>query len=144
VVSFHQVFPPKPCINLSCPPYVPHTPPISLYLTYLNNIWCGACVHFLLLQFRTVINFKDNLRNIDRCEIGICNLWERLVPKIWRLPVITIHTKSETSNLIGGLLTDITKYTVSFVQVSNYSNTDSLKFAFFVLSVHTQDFRSLH
>ena len=28
VVSFHQVFPPKPCIYFSSPPYMPHAPAI--------------------------------------------------------------------------------------------------------------------
>ena len=98
---------------------------------------------FILLQIRTVLNFKDNLRNIDRCDTGNCNLWERLVPKIWHLPVVTIHTKSEASNLIGGLLTDVTKYTVSHVQVSNYSNINSWKLHISVLSVRTHDWRSI-
>ena len=53
-----------------------------------------------------------------------------LIPKIWRLPVITIHTKSEISNLIVALLTDVT---VSYVQVHNYSNINSLKVAYFYL-----------
>ena len=31
MVSFPQVSPPKPCVCLSLPPYVPHAPPISFY-----------------------------------------------------------------------------------------------------------------
>ena len=34
VVSFPQVSPPKPCTNLSPPPYALHAPPISYSITY--------------------------------------------------------------------------------------------------------------
>jgi hypothetical protein len=31
MVSFPQVFPPKPCTRLSSPPYALHAPPISFF-----------------------------------------------------------------------------------------------------------------
>jgi hypothetical protein len=34
VVSFPQVSPLKPCMHLSSPPYVPHVPPISVFMTW--------------------------------------------------------------------------------------------------------------
>ena len=39
MVSFTQISPPKPCMHLSCLPYMPHAPSISYFLiiqTYIN------------------------------------------------------------------------------------------------------------
>jgi hypothetical protein len=33
MVSFHWVLPPKPCIHLSCPPYITHAPPIPFLIS---------------------------------------------------------------------------------------------------------------
>jgi hypothetical protein len=42
VVSFPQVFPLKPCMHLSSPPYVPHVPPISVFSTW-SPVTCKSC-----------------------------------------------------------------------------------------------------
>ena len=39
MVSFPQGFPPKSCMELSCLLYMPHGPPISLFLVDHPNIW---------------------------------------------------------------------------------------------------------
>ena len=43
--------PPKPCVHLSCIPFMPPGLPISFYLIYqLNNIWWGVqIIKFLLM-----------------------------------------------------------------------------------------------
>ena len=52
VVSFPQVSPPKPCMQLSSPPYVLHAPPISFSLFSTWNIWLGVqIIKLLTIQF---------------------------------------------------------------------------------------------
>jgi hypothetical protein len=48
-VYFSQVSPPKSCIHLSTPPYLPHAPPIFFsWFNHPNDIWCGVKVMKLL------------------------------------------------------------------------------------------------
>ena len=47
VVFFSQVSPQKPCFRLSCPPYVPHAPPIT-FIDHATNIWWGLHIRKLL------------------------------------------------------------------------------------------------
>jgi hypothetical protein len=39
---FPRISPSKPCMHLSCLPYVPHAPPVSFFLSWSpDNIWWG-------------------------------------------------------------------------------------------------------
>jgi len=51
VTSFLQVSPPKPCMHLSAPLYMLHTPPIHYSrLDQPNNIWAGIQIIKLLIK----------------------------------------------------------------------------------------------
>jgi len=46
VISFPQVSPPKPCIRLSSPPYVLHSPPISFFSIWSpEQYWVSSTDH---------------------------------------------------------------------------------------------------
>ena len=58
VASFPQVSPPKPCMHVSFPPYIPHAPPILLFLIFhLSNIWWAVRIIKLLLKHSSPFPF---------------------------------------------------------------------------------------
>ena len=72
--SLSYRFPPKPCIHLSSPPYVPHALPISFFRFYHpKNIWWGLRKQTYVRKFNPAIHSNIWLRDCAERTIVLCH-----------------------------------------------------------------------